>query len=246
MCSATVNELVHTRTTHGGNVGGKSGPGPHLCQIPSEPRTPFTPTQCLERQKLLLGKCFLGICQFHDVQSALLILPRTQRTAESKVAARGCPWDTNDDYSGIHSVARSDCGFLCVCFGHVTHLAKFRKAERLRHLSSRCHPFSRHESRCCNLPLMALSSFINQLEAGLLVHAFQLPLHFRRHEVSSSPMRTMFSSSSSNLALSTRRTSHPSRDSAEAWPPSSCSREYTCDDNLSGSRSVQVHRSKHL
>ena len=50
-----------------------------------------------------------------------------------------------------------------------------RNAARLRHLDSQFRPLSQHE-------LGALSG----LEAGLLVHAFQLRLHVQRHGVSSS------------------------------------------------------------
>ena len=56
-----------------------------------------------------------------------------------------------------------------------------------------------------------MSDLTNQPDAGLLVLAFQLPLHFQRHGVSSSPMGTMFASTPSKLPRSTRRTSHPSR-----------------------------------
>ena len=83
-----------------------------------------------------------------------------------------------------------------------------------------------------------LSGLINQLEAGLLVLAFQMPQHVQRHGVSSSPMGTMFASTPSKLTRSTSRTSHPSRlspevvltssipniGSAVASPASSCSR----------------------
>ena len=58
-----------------------------------------------------------------------------------------------------------------------TQLKTFRNVERLRHLFSRFHFLSRHESKSRNLVLQPLSGFISQLEAGLLVHALQLPLH---------------------------------------------------------------------
>ena len=51
----------------------------------------------------------------------------------------------------------------------------FRNVERLRYLFSRFHFLSRHDSKGRNLVLRPLSGFINQLEAGLLVHALQLP-----------------------------------------------------------------------
>ena len=150
-------------------------------------------------QKLLLGKCFLGICQFHDVQSALLMLPRTQRTAESKVAARvrGIPTTIIPGFAVWHARTVASCASASVT-SHISPNSGRQKDSVTCSLDSTA--FFRHR---------ALSSFINQLEAGLLVHAFQLHLHFRRHEVSSSPKRTKYSSSSSNLALSTRRTSHP-------------------------------------
>ena len=91
----------------------------------------------------------------------------------------------------------------------------FRNVERLRHLFSRFHFMSRHDAKCRNLVLKALSGFIGQLEIHLLVHLPQLPLHVQRHGVSSSPMRTMFASAPSKLSQSTSRTSHPSRLSPE-------------------------------
>ena len=63
-----------------------------------------------------------------------------------------------------------------------------RNAEGLRHLFSQFRSLARHESTGCNLTSKALSDLTNQLEAGLLAHAFQLPLRVQRHGVSSSPM----------------------------------------------------------
>ena len=91
----------------------------------------------------------------------------------------------------------------------------FRNVEKLRHLFSRIHLMSRHDSKGRNLVLKALSRFIGQLEIHLLVHLPQLPLHVQRHGVSSSPMGTMFASAPSKLSRSTSRTSHPSRLSPE-------------------------------
>ena len=115
-----------------------------------------------------------------------------------------------------------DCGFR---FGHITSilLSMTRRnwrgtekkpsgmLEKLCHLFSRLHFLSRHKSKGRNLVLRALSCFLNQLEADLLVHAFHLPLHVQKHGVSSSPMGTMFASAPAKLPQSTSRTSHPSR-----------------------------------
>ena len=87
----------------------------------------------------------------------------------------------------------------------------FRNVERLCHLFSRFHFLSRHKSKGRNMVLRPLSGFINQLEAGLLVHALHLPLHLQRLGVSSSPMETMFASAPSKLPQSASRTSHPTR-----------------------------------
>ena len=76
---------------------------------------------------------------------------------------------------------------------------------------------------CSGMPRMIIPGFTLQHVVRFhkstgdrpLVHAFQLPLHFQRHGVSSSPMETMFTSTPSKLPRSTSRTSHPSRLSPE-------------------------------
>ena len=73
----------------------------------------------------------------------------------------------------------------------------------------------RHDSKGCNLVLRALPGFIDQLEIHLVVHILELPLHVQRHDVSSSPMGTMFASAPSKLTQSRSRTSHPSKLSPE-------------------------------
>ena len=83
------------------------------------------------------------------------------------------------------------------------------------HLFPRFDFLPRHESKGRDLVLRALSGFISQLKTDLLVHALQLPLHFWRHGVSSSPMGTMFASAPSKFTQSTSRTSHPSMLSPE-------------------------------
>ena len=98
---------------------------------------------------------------------------------------------------------------------HHTLEKSFRNVERLRHLLSRFHFLSRHDSKGRNLVLRALSGFIDQLEVHLLVHDLQLPLHVQGHGVSSSPTGTMFASAPSKLLRSTSRTTHPSRLSPE-------------------------------
>ena len=87
----------------------------------------------------------------------------------------------------------------------------FRNDERICYLFSRFHFLSRHESKDRNLVYRPLSGFINQIEASLLVHALQLPLHLQRHGVSSSPMETMFASAPSKLSRSASQKPHPSR-----------------------------------
>ena len=108
LCVATVNEFVRTRARLMAEMVVQPCPRLHPSEVPSKSSTFLTPVQFLERQELFLGKCLLGVSEDHKVHGASLMLPRTQRHAESEVTRRGCPGDANDDSSRIRNAGRLD------------------------------------------------------------------------------------------------------------------------------------------
>ena len=85
----------------------------------------------------------------------------------------------------------------------------FRNVERLRHLFSRFHFV--YESKGRKLVLRPLSGFINQLEAGVLVHALELLLHLWGTVSRRSQWKPCSRRHPRNSPWSASRTSHASR-----------------------------------